>query len=102
MQIEQIKPNSTIKIEFSTSFYQRIQQLVIRMTENTPQEELTASFTKMKNSEELTSQEIDLETLLILTNTLEVNAREQDLVETIEVPDAAVAAVQEAEVVETV
>ena len=99
MQIEQIKPDATIKVDFSPAFYQRLQQVVIHMTENIAPEMLTASFQKMKDEAELTEQETDLQTILILIQTLEINARAQDLVEMVEVPDVVAPAepIEEAE-----
>lgn len=99
MQIEQIKPNSTIKVDFSPAFYQRLQQIAIHLTEKIAPEELTASFQKMKDEKELSESEFDIQTILILIQTLEINARAQELTEMVEVPDAVapVEAIEEAE-----
>lgn len=87
MQVEQIKSNSTINLGFSTTFYQRLQLIATHFVEPLDKELLIESYRKMRENVELTEQETDLETILILIRSLETAAREQGFVETVTVPD---------------
>ena len=88
MQIEQIKPNSTIKLDFSTSFFSRLQSVMTNHLDNIPADQRPKMFENIKANCELSVEEMDLETLLILVNSLENAAREQNLVEMVTLPDA--------------
>lgn len=88
MEIEQIKHDAIVKLDFSTSFILRLQSLITHYAENTPVNELTEVYKKMRNNEELTEWEKDYETLLILIQSLETAAKEQQLVEIVTLPDS--------------
>lgn len=88
MKVEQIKTTAIINMEFSTSFFKRLQNLTTAYIEKTSLEALEASYKAIREGEELSEWQTNLETLLILVNSMENAAREQGLVEVNEVPEA--------------
>lgn len=89
MKIEQIKENSLIKLDISTYFFQRLQGLTLYMTQLKTSEKLKEIYEKIKTEKELDDYESGLETLFILVNTIEENARKQELIEQVELPASA-------------
>lgn len=87
MNVEQIKPDSLIKLEFSTHFCARMYNLILHYTETRPTDELTAAYRKIGTDAELDQWEEDLETLLVLVQSIETGAKEQNLTEVVQVPD---------------
>lgn len=92
MKIEQIKANAIIKLEFSTGFVLRLQDLVVSYQETFDPKTLKAIFKKIQHDEELTPLESNLETLLILVNDLEKAARVQGFVEVVDIEEPSMAA----------
>lgn len=86
MKVQQLKQNSLIKLEFSGSFYKRLQDLTIYYTQLKNPEELKEIYRKISDKEELNEHESNLETLLILIGSLEDAAKEQNLIEEVELP----------------
>ncbi len=86
MKIEQIKANSLIKVEFSTFFYSRLKDLALYITGLKTPDELKTIYEKVKNDQELEDYDQVLETMLILVNTIEQNAKQQNLTEEVELP----------------
>lgn len=87
MKVQQLKQNSLIKLEFSPTFYKRLQDLVLTYTGTKEATEIKESYRKIANNEDLDEYEHGLETLLILVNSLETAAHEQNLVEDVELPN---------------
>ena len=76
MKLEQIKDNSTIKLEISTAFYRRLQHLVLFQQSMFDEETLIQAHQNFVNDKELSEQEELLQTALILCGSIEVAAGE--------------------------
>ncbi len=88
MKVQQLKQNSLIKLDFSPTFYKRLQDLTVYYTQLKSPEELREIYKKISDNSELDEYESGLETLLILVRSLEDAAMKQSLVEEVELPDS--------------
>ena len=87
MKVQQLKQNSIIKLDFSTSFYKCLQDLTVYYTQLRNPEQLGEIYKKIYDENELDEYESGLETLLILVRSLEDAAKEQELIEEVELSD---------------
>lgn len=85
---EVIKHDGIVTIQMSGSFYKSVQAVLLYLTSIKTSEELTALIDKINAevpSDEYDEWEQSVETLMILCSEVETKAREQQLIETIEV-----------------
>lgn len=80
-QVEVIKQGAVIDIQVSDQFYKRIQNLTLHFITQKPEEELQQIIEDIKNDKVEDEWTEHLETLLILTNEIEDQARKQNKVE---------------------
>ena len=86
MKVEQIKAKSLISLQISVEFYQRLQDLVLYLSNTASPEDLKEALDKISTEQELNEFQAALETMWILIKTLENNAKEQELTEEVELP----------------
>ena len=86
-KVEIIKPDSLINIQISGYFYSRIQALATYLNKIISQEELTIQINNIKEDKELSEFGSSYETVLILIKELESKAREQKVIESIDLED---------------
>jgi hypothetical protein len=74
-KIKMMKGDAQISITFGTPFVQRLQTLLISLTEGRSEEELTTFQTLIQNQQELTEPWMEnLKTLITLVREIEVTA----------------------------
>jgi predicted DNA-binding protein len=87
MKVEQIKVKSLISLQVSVDFYQRLQDLAVYLSNTASPEVLKEVIDKVSTNQELDEFQTSLETIWILIKTLENNAKEQQLIEEVELPN---------------
>ena len=85
--IEILKADSVVNIAIGSEFYRRLQNLSTFLSSSVTSEQLVQEITKMTENLPLTEFGTHFETLLILINEIETKAREQNLIEKVDVPE---------------
>ncbi len=89
-EVEIFEKDATVACKFSIPFIGRIQQVLLGFTETHNPEEMRAAIAKIKaGSPDLASWEQNLETILILINTIETQARIDGQLKQTELPRTA-------------
>jgi hypothetical protein len=86
--VEIIKPDAVISVSISAGFYKRLQNLTIYHSTQKPAEEMEQIIEDLKQDKVEDEWTEHFETLLILSNEIEEQARIQGFVETAEIPSS--------------
>lgn len=81
--VEIIDENAIVNIKMSTSFYQRLQILYLKMIKDKTQEEVQKFLEEVKSQSISSEENYNLETMLILLSEFQKNSKAEGFVKTI-------------------
>lgn len=88
-QIEIVKPESIVEIKLSGSFYAELQRVLLYLSNQVDPEELNVLVEKINSGtpdDEFSDWEVCVQTMMILCAEIEEKAKEQGLIETVDIP----------------
>lgn len=81
--VEIIDENAIVNIKMSTSFYQRLQILYLKMIKDKTQEEVQKFLEEVKSQSISSEENYNLETMLILLSEFQKNSKAEGFVKTV-------------------
>lgn len=84
--VEVLKEGALVNLKIGGEYMTELQALIHLYSRIVPVEELSVQMKAMADDTGLSEYGRGLQTLLVLVNTIETNAKEQDLIQIIEIP----------------